>query len=91
MSVVGVKLLRLVNLIQQDQGVDMSIGELKLVRPWARIVATIGLLLFAGLLLRCGSDDKKNDAPTTNLSPEIPSDWDGKADWNGSTWKVTTE
>ncbi len=84
-------MLRLVNLIQQDQGVDMSIGELKLVRPWGRIAATIGLLLLAGLLLRCGSDDKKKDAPSPNPSPGIPSDWDGNSDWNGSTWKVTTE
>ena len=91
MSVIGVKLLWLVNLTQQDQGVDMSIGELKLVRPWRRIVGTFGLLLIVTLLLRCGSDDKKTDAPKQNPSPLIPADWDGKSDWNGSAWKVTTE
>ena len=91
MSVVGVKLLWLVNLIQQDQGVDMTFGELKLARPWSGVAGFVGLLFLTGLLFRCGSDNKKKDAPTENPSPGIPSDWDGKSDWSGSAWKVTTE
>lgn len=69
----------------------MSIGELNLARPWGRIGGTIGLLLLTSLLLRCGSDDKKKDDPIPNPTPEIPADWDGNSDWNGSLWKVTTE
>jgi len=90
-SVVGVKLLRLVNLIQQYQGVDMSIGQIKIRRPWRRILGSFGLLLITGLFFQCGKDEKKSDAPPANTSPEIPTDWDGKSDWQGSSWKVTTE
>jgi hypothetical protein len=84
-------LLRLVNLIQQDQGVDMLISELKLVPAWGRIGASISLLLFTGLLLRCGSDDKKKDTPIQKQSTLIPADWDASSDWTGSAWKVTNE
>ena len=44
-------------------------------------------------LLRCGESDKKDkkDPLKPEVPAEIPTDWDGTADWSGSAFKVVDE
>ena len=71
----------------------MNTADLKLRRPWRRIVITVATLLMTGLLFRCGSDkeEKKDEGSEKTLPVEVPADWDGKSDWQNSQWKVTDE
>jgi hypothetical protein len=92
-SAVAAKLLPLLSLIQRDQGVKMNTADLNLRRPWRRIVISACTLVMTGLLFRCGSDadDNKNDGGEKKVPVAVPTDWDGKTDWQNSQWKVTDE
>ena len=72
-------------------------------RPDLAVPALIlALLLITDAGTRCGRDTKSEKGPAkaatndpsisnTGTTATSPTDWDGKSDWQGSTWEVVDE
>ncbi len=63
-----------------------------LIRALRLPLSLLTAALLAAGLSQCGHKDKKETtSPQAPGVSAVPSDWDGAADWSGSSWKVIEE